>query len=216
MNIKLFPTFQRALLRSLLPPFASRGIKIYTKTGDKGITSNYVGTRIPKDDVTIEALGSTDELSSQLGLTRAWISETHPARPEHQRLLSLLAGIQCRLQEIGSHIATPPYTKQAKSLPELKPELVSELESEIDVMTSQLPPLKHFILPGGGMTAGYLHVARSMCRRSERRVVPLVRTGDLSERVGMYLNRLSDFLFTSARWVSHIEGEKDTIYKSND
>ena len=204
-------TFQR--LVPAVPPSWTRGIKIYTKTGDKGLTSNYVGNRIPKDDVIVEALGSTDELSSQIGLTRAWIANRHTSH-EHQELLSLLAGVQCCLQDIGSHIATPPHTKQAASLPSLSAELIKELESHIDAMTSQLPPLKNFILPGGGVTAGHLHVARSVCRRSERRVVPLVRAGDVSEQVGVYLNRLSDFLFTAARWVSHVEGEKDTIYKS--
>ncbi|KAI6657426.1 Cob(I)yrinic acid a,c-diamide adenosyltransferase, mitochondrial [Oopsacas minuta] len=184
-----------------------------TYVGDKGLTSNYVGTRIPKDDVIIEALGTTDELSSQIGLIRAWIARIHSNNSDHQHLLKLLASVQCHLQDIGSHIATPPDTKQAGTLPVFKPELVKELEYEIDEMTSRLPPLKHFILPGGGMTAGYLHVARSVCRRSERRVVPLIRAGELSDRVGVYLNRLSDFLFTTARWASHIEGEKDTIYK---
>ena len=191
----------------------TRGIKIYTKTGDKGLTSNYVGNRIPKDDVVVEALGSTDELSSQIGLTRAWITSRHSSA-EHQELLALLASVQCCLQDIGSHIATPPHSKQAGALPALGAELVKDLESRIDDMTSQLPPLKQFILPGGGVTAGHLHVARSVCRRSERRVVPLVRAGDLSDQVGVYLNRLSDFLFTAARWVSHLEGEKDTIYTS--
>ena len=215
MSHLVISNFQRLIaLRAALPlPGARRGIKIYTKTGDQGLTSNYVGNRIPKDDVIVEALGSTDELSSQIGLTRAWIASCHTSR-EHQELLSLLATVQCCLQDIGSHIATPRDSRQAGALPALSAELVKELESRIDDMTSQLPPLKHFILPGGGVTAGHLHVSRSVCRRAERRVVPLVRTGALSNQVGVYLNRLSDFLFTAARWASQLEGEKDTVYKS--
>ena len=222
-SIKYCISFRRLSSRSNIMsisqkflPFCSRGMKIYTKTGDKGLTSNYVGTRIPKDDVVVEALGSTDELSSHIGLARSWMCrrDNKTRTPEYQHLVNTLATVQCSLQDIGSHIATPLDSKQAQNIPMLQPELVKQLELQIDEMTSQLPPLKHFILPGGGVIAGHLHVARSVCRRSERTVVPLVRSGSVPDLVGVYLNRLSDFLFTSARWVAHTEGEEETIYRS--
>lgn len=193
-----------------------RNIRIYTKTGDKGTTSDYTGRRLPKDDSRIEALGSTDELSSVIGVTRAHLEVIDDSKQIFIQLISTLTKTQCALQDIGSHIATPPDSRQAEKLKLFDSKLINQLEDEIDSMTSQLPPLKAFILPGGGLTASQMHIARSVCRRAERNIVSLVREAGLNEDIGRYLNRLSDYFFTAARYISHKQGYDDTIYRMND
>ncbi|XP_065194895.1 corrinoid adenosyltransferase MMAB-like isoform X2 [Sycon ciliatum] len=193
----------------LTPRSFFRSIRIYTKTGDKGKTSNYAGERLPKDGPTFEALGCTDELSSAIGHAREHCLEA--GHGFHDQLQT----IQCDLQDVGSNIATPRQTASEDRLvrtafPE---ERVKQLEKWIDEMDEVLPPLKNFILPSGGKAATALHMSRSICRRAERRVVPLVREETVDRDIQIYLNRLSDYLFTLARRSAQLEGKEESIYK---
>ncbi|KAI9286098.1 cob(I)yrinic acid a,c-diamide adenosyltransferase, mitochondrial-like protein [Umbelopsis sp. AD052] len=186
-------------------------MKIYTKTGDKGTSALFSGERRPKNDEVFEALGTTDELTSHLGLAREYCDE------QNNGLSEKLEKIQCLLQDIGSNIATPRSqsndARKARTTFDEDGSLVTELENWIDEMDETLPPLKNFILPSGGRAASSLHIARSVCRRAERRVHPLVDKGDADSTTGKYLNRLSDFLFNAARYAAQKEGKGEVIYK---
>ncbi|CAL8249095.1 unnamed protein product [Merluccius merluccius] len=185
----------------------SRVPKIYTKTGDKGDT--FTGERRPKEDQLFEALGTTDELSSALGLAREFcLDKGHSFT--HQ-----LDKIQCILQDVGSNIATPVSSARESHRKKtmFTPEPIAELETWIDEFTDKLPPLTNFILPSGGKSSAALHVARTICRRAERRVAPIVRSGEVDPNVSKFLNRLSDYLFTVARYAAMKEGSAETIYK---
>ncbi|KAI8812331.1 Adenosylcobalamin biosynthesis, ATP:cob(I)alamin adenosyltransferase-like protein [Cladochytrium replicatum] len=190
---------------------AERRFKIYTKTGDKGTSALYNGERRAKDDAVFEALGTTDELSSHLGLAREFCDESKNG------ISIKLEKIQCCLQDVGSNIATPrSQTKSEFKLGRTEfdkdGDLVRELERWIDEYDAQLPPLKNFILPSGGRASSALHVARSVCRRAERRVVQLVQDNHADASVGKYLNRLSDFLFQAARYAAEHDGIEEKIY----
>jgi cob(I)alamin adenosyltransferase len=190
-----------------------RQMKVYTKTGDKGTSQLFSGERRPKDNQVFSALGDTDELNANIGVAieHAKKVETTNNLPER------LEEIQSRLFDIGACIATP-----LKTAPESKKNRtgtfdeinIDRLEKWIDDMDAKLPPLKNFILPsGGGFTSTHLHVARAVCRRAERNVVPLANTGDVDASVLKYLNRLSDFLFVAARYAAHAEGRKETKWQ---
>uniref|UniRef100_A0ABI8AGJ0 Cobalamin adenosyltransferase-like domain-containing protein n=1 Tax=Felis catus TaxID=9685 RepID=A0ABI8AGJ0_FELCA len=186
--------------------------KIYTKTGDKGFSSTFTGERRPKDDQVFEAVGTTDELSSAIGFAVELVAEKgHPFAEELQK-------IQCSLQDIGSALATPRSSAREAHLRcaafEAGP--ILELEQWIDRYSSQLPPLTAFILPSGGKSSSALHFCRAVCRRAERRVVPLVQMGETDANVAKFLNRLSDYLFTLARYAAMKEGNQEKIYKKND
>ncbi len=165
-------------------------MKIYTKTGDKGLTSLIGGTRVPKHHLRIEAYGTVDELNSYIGL----ISDQ--AISQHQK--QLLKEIQDRLFTVGSSLAADPERSKMK-IPDLHLHDIELLEKEMDAMNEVLPELKHFILPGGNTTASYCHIARCVCRRAERLVVHLAEDSFVDEKVTMYLNRLSDYIFVLAR-----------------
>ncbi|XP_075070402.1 corrinoid adenosyltransferase MMAB isoform X2 [Mixophyes fleayi] len=182
--------------------------KIYTKTGDKGFSSTYTGERRPKDDLVFEALGATDELSSALGLAREFCLDAN------LQCVSELEKIQCILQDVGSNIATPLSSAREshKVKTTFSAEPVQELEQWIDKYTVQLPPLASFILPSGGKASASLHVARAVCRRAERVTFKLLQMGEAEPNVGKYLNRLSDYLFTLARYAAKAEGRPETIY----
>ncbi|KAI9190271.1 hypothetical protein H9P43_001704 [Blastocladiella emersonii ATCC 22665] len=191
---------------------SSKRIHIYTRTGDKGTSALFTGERRAKDDQVFEALGATDELSSALGLAREFCVEAGNG------LEGKLETIQCLLQDAGGNIATP---RDCGSDPHLKRtefdshgEHAASLEKWIDELEDRgLPPLRNFILPSGGKAASTLHLARSICRRAERRVVPLVLEEEVSPTVGRYLNRLSDFLFTAGRYAAFHEGKPEQVYK---
>jgi cob(I)alamin adenosyltransferase len=167
--------------------------KIYTKTGDSGNTALIGGTKVPKNDLRIETYGTVDELNSWIGLVSDQLGD-----PES---VNKLRAIQDRLFTIGSALATDTARDIKMKLPDLHAADVQFLEQEIDRMTAQLPEMKSFILPGGHMAVSSLHVARCVCRRAERLAVSM-QQHDLfvAPLVIQYLNRLSDYLFTLARF----------------
>ena len=174
-------------------------MKIYTKGGDKGETSLIGGSRVSKDDLRIEAYGTVDELNSVLGLCR------DSAREKSQD--AVLRNIQNQLFNIGSQLANEKG--EAIKLPVLQAEQISALEKAIDEMSEALPPLRNFVLPGGDQAASFAHLARTICRRAERRVISLQKEVEIDPLMIQYLNRLSDYFFTLARFFtqSH-EGEE--------
>lgn len=172
-------------------------MKIYTKTGDKGTTALFGGTRVAKNDSRIEAYGTVDELNSWIGLVRDQKIEAF-----HKEILMQ---IQDRLFTLGAQLATPPEKvllkngeKRLKNLG-ITQEDTQKLEKEIDRMDAELPPMTHFVLPGGHTTVSYCHIARCVCRRAERLSVRLSQESGVDEAVLKYLNRLSDYLFVLAR-----------------
>ena len=169
-------------------------MKIYTKTGDKGLTSLIGGTRVSKHHIRIESYGTVDELNSWVGLIR------DQDIAEHDR--ELLKQIQDRLFTIGSSLAVDPE-KSKMVIPDLHPEDIELLEKEMDAMNQELPELRHFILPGGSNAISYCHIARCVCRRAERITVHLAEENPVDEKVIIYLNRLSDYLFTLGRRIAH-------------
>lgn len=175
-------------------------MKIYTKTGDTGTTGLFGGPRVPKDDVRVEAYGDVDELNAVLGMARA--VEVMP------RIDEVLVPIQRDLFAIGALLATPDREKMAQHLEKARIDnaRIMELERAIDEAEAELEPLRAFILPGGSRKAAALHLARTVCRRAERRVVRLQRDVDLPPLAIIYLNRLSDLLFTLARVANRRSG----------
>lgn len=190
-----------------------RGMKVYTKTGDKGTSTLFSGERRPKNDDAFQALGDTDELNAQIGVA---IEQSRLVQNEY--LPEKLESIQSRLFDLGACLATPLTTAsqfKKNRTGTFDDANVSQLESWIDEMDLELPPLKCFILPsGGGLASTHLHVARAVCRRAERRVVPLVGAGDVEPVVQRYLNRLSDFLFVAARYSALKEGKEETKWQN--
>ena len=176
-------------------------MKIYTKTGDTGSTSLFSGGRVSKTHLRVEAYGTVDELNSVLGLARA-------SQPGEQTM-AWLERVQNDLFHLGADLATPLETASPREV-RVSADNVRWLEETIDTMTAELPPLKHFVLPGGSMAAAQLHVARTICRRAERLIVALQTQEALGEQVLPYVNRLSDWLFTLARWENHQAGIEET------
>ncbi len=168
----------------------SDDFKIYTKGGDKGETSLLGGTRVPKSHERVEAYGNLDELNSFIGLIRD--QEINP----HYR--DMLIRVQENLFIAEALIARDPE-KDTRPLPGLKEEDILMLEHEIDAMNEDLPPLHHFILPGGHPLVSYCHVARTVCRRAERSLIRLSNTNPVEDIIIRFLNRLSDYLFVLAR-----------------
>lgn len=181
-------------------------MKIYTRTGDTGETALFGGGRVPKDHPRVAAYGDVDELNSVLGLVRA----TEPAG----LFDPLLESIQRDLFAIGGHLATPDPERVRKALEKatLSPERVSEFERTMDDADRELPPLKAFVLPAGTPKASALHLARTVCRRAERSVVHLAHESDVPELFVVYLNRLSDLLFTLARLANRRAGVTDVTW----
>jgi cob(I)alamin adenosyltransferase len=179
--------------------------KIYTKTGDDGTTGLLSDRRVPKDDLRIEAYGTVDELNAALGLARAFGPD--PAAD------ALLARLQDDLFAVGSALADPNPDGPFHGA--IGPDHVKHLEGTIDAMEAELPPLTHFILPGGSLPAAQLHVARTISRRAERLVVKLLRQPgeDVPVPLLVYLNRISDLLFVLARAVNHRGGVADVVWK---
>jgi cob(I)alamin adenosyltransferase len=166
-------------------------MKIYTRTGDDGTTSLFSGGRVPKSHLRVESYGTTDELNSVLGLARAL--KPHPTTDAY------LGQIQRQLFNLGADLATPLEAASSWVI-RMDAATVTWVEDAIDALDADLPPLTQFILPGGSPAAAQIHVGRTVCRRAERVVVALKEYETVGEQVIHYLNRLSDFLFTLARW----------------
>lgn len=172
-------------------------MKVYTKTGDKGTTALFGGTRVPKHHIRIESYGTVDELNSHIGLIRDQEIDVH--------YKAVLEKIQDRLFTLGAILATDPEKailksgKERLNIPKITETDIEFIENEIDEMEKALPPMTHFVLPGGHTTVSYCHIARCVCRRAERLSVHLHELEPTDERVLSYLNRLSDYLFVLAR-----------------
>ncbi|MEO1286866.1 MAG: cob(I)yrinic acid a,c-diamide adenosyltransferase [Chloroflexota bacterium] len=176
-------------------------MKIYTKTGDDGTTSLFSGGRVPKHHLRVESYGTVDELNSCLGVARAY----QPTATSDD----LLTTIQNHLFRVGSDLATPMDAK-ADWLVRITVKEIEWLEQTIDSLDESLPELKNFILPGGTPVAAHLHVARTVCRRAERIVVALAESEPINDASSIYLNRLSDCLFTLARYENVQNDETET------
>jgi len=176
-------------------------MKIYTKTGDKGDTRLFDGTKTRKDDQRVDTYGDVDELNSFIGAAAAWL--------EDKALVAMLADIQRDLFTVGAQLANPKSASSTSERSRLDERRIRILESSIDEFETELPPLRQFILAGGCPAGALLHVARTVCRRAERRVVALSVHVTVDEVVIRYLNRLSDFLFVLARLVNHRQGQQE-------
>lgn len=174
--------------------------KIYTRTGDNGTTGLGDGSRVPKDGARIEAIGTVDELNSALGVL---LSEGIPEDVDE-----LLTQIQHELFDLGGELSIPGHVA-------INEQHVARLESSLDALNADLPPLKEFILPGGSRAAALAHVARTICRRAERSIVTLGQTEQLPETPQHYLNRLSDFLFVLCRVLNRYANRDDVYWQKN-
>lgn len=201
----------------------------YTRTGDSGTSVLLTGERRSKDDDAFEAMGTVDELCTFVGVVHAEIVSRADAPEEYAELEDWLLDVMSRLFDIGSHVAKPRKNVQedddgneGESVPEFRADGVGNgfdiehvylLEEWIDHMTDELPELTSFILPTGSKVSAQLHVSRTVCRRAERIVSPLVRAGVCDPNAAKYLNRLSDFFFTAARWSNFCDGLDEVQYR---
>lgn len=176
---------------------------IYTRTGDKGKTALFNGKRVLKSDKRVDTYGTIDELNSTIGVVIANLEKN-----ASKKVSAELEDIQNDLLDIGSSLAFPG----SPPIPGLE-ERIKEFEIEIDTMTAKMPELKNFILPGGGKGGAHLQLSRTVARRAERQIVALMQKENIDENVVRYINRLSDLLFTMARFVNHGEKEKELIWR---
>lgn len=176
--------------------------KIYTRKGDDGKTALIGGDRVSKHHIRVESYGTVDELNSHLGLIRS--------QEKDAQVVHAIAQIQDRLFTLGSYLASAPGSRMV--LPELYDTDVSFLEEEIDRMTASLPELRNFVLPGATPNGAQAHVARCVCRRAERLVVLVSDNEELDALVVVYLNRLSDYLFTLARFLDQLHGGQEIAW----
>ena len=181
-------------------------MKIYTKAGDQGKTSLIGGTRVPKSHIRIETYGTVDELNSFIGLLNDLVVDA--------KINADLKEIQDRLFTVGSSLACDPEKESALKIPDLKEEDIVGLELAMDAMNEVLAPMKSFIIPGGHQAISTAHIARCVCRRAERWCVNMQEEDLFVETlVVKYLNRLSDYLFTLARYIGHLNGVADLPWK---
>ena len=173
--------------------------KIYTRTGDKGSTGMGDGSRVEKDSVRVSAMGDIDELNSVIGMV---ITQCQSGE-----VLEMLITIQHDLFNLGGQLTMPDYEL-------ITAERVTWLEDSLDTYNENLPPLKEFILPGGGVAAAQCHLARAVCRRAERTLVALSREYDFNRNILAYINRLSDLLFVTCRVLSREAGEAEVYWQS--
>ena len=188
-------------------------MKIYTGTGDRGKTSLFSGERVLKSSPRIAAYGDLDELNSVMGSVAAAMNDDHQAQKEE------IQAIQGRLLSVGAWLATTPGSASTRFLQPFTEAPAKQLESAIDRMNESLPELKQFVLPGGHLSACLAHMARCVCRRTERRVIALVEAEDGSigptetmQHILVFLNRLSDYLFVMARYCNHLHGQEDVLW----
>ncbi len=173
-------------------------MKIYTKTGDEGMTSLIGGKRVAKNSARLESYGTIDELNSFLGMIRSF--------PMEQEVVDELVEIQSRLFDVGGNLATDPENTQLKVNLGVKEKDIERLERAIDRMDREVPPMTHFVLPGGNEVVSFCHLARTVCRRAERRILDLGQEAEVDALVLKYVNRLSDYLFILSRKLAHDSG----------
>lgn len=187
-------------------------MRIYTKTGDRGTTALFGGTRVPKHHIRIETYGTIDELNVNIGMIRS--------QPINEKHAEQLIEIQSHLFTLGSELATDPEKavmrngKERLQIAKIREEQVMALERAIDEMNESLPPLRHFLLPGGHPTVSYCHISRTVCRRAERLATALFLEEPFDESLLKYLNRLSDYLFVLARKIGDELGVEETPWVS--
>ncbi len=191
---------------------AIRITKVYTRTGDKGFTKLVGGKKVSKDAARIEAYGTIDELNSVLGLARVFNDDLKDRLPAGQRLDEIFRRLQNELFDLGSELATPPDFSY-EGMFRVGEDEVKALERLIDELQKDLAPLNSFILPGGGKVSGFLHQARTVCRRAEREILRLSREEEIGPGPLKYVNRLSDLLFVLSRWVSKSLGEPEYLWE---
>lgn len=187
-----------------------KGVKIYTRTGDKGETGLIGGRRVSKADLRIVAYGAVDELNSSIGLA---LSSLHEKKKTFSDLADILVHVQNDLFVIGSDLADPDYPKSQYSTPRADEKMASALEPMIDRFESELVPITFFILPGGSAEASMLHVCRGVARRAETAAVALSRAEPVNPAVVVYLNRLADLLFVAARLANKRQGVPDVAWE---
>lgn len=186
--------------------------KVYTRTGDKGMTRLAGGKKIEKDHLRIETYGTVDELNAVVGLARAFTQDLPVSLPQRNQLDETLHRIQDRLFDIGGLLASPA-AEASKTMRELMVQEIGYSETLMDECQKSLKPLEEFILPGGGKIAAFLHQARTVCRRAERLCVRLHRGEPVPGEVLRYLNRLSDLFFVLSRWIFHTQKETETLWR---
>jgi cob(I)alamin adenosyltransferase len=190
--------------------------RVYTRVGDRGTTRLVGGAEINKDDARIEAYGTVDELNAIVGLVRTFNQRSEVSDDDVQRIDAVLERVQNDLFEVGSDLATPADSRW-EGMVRVGDDDVSQLEQWCDAFNEDLGPLKEFILPGGGPVGAFLHQARTVCRRAERRVVTLSAADDsVGTGALRYLNRLSDLLFVLGRWAARAHGEPEFLWKRRD
>ena len=207
-------------------------MKIYTKKGDSGSTSLYDGTKVIKNDIIVESVGSLDELNSELGLILAYYNvvkneevKISKLTDENKKYYELLNNIQSELFDLGSIIAkNPNNSKEDEILFDKNNEYIKKIEEYIDEMTNILPPLRNFILPGGNILIATIHKARTVCRRTERNITSIKYASQYFNedtlqislenvnRCLAYINRMSDYLFTLARFTTYIQDVEEVKY----
>ncbi len=186
--------------------------KVYTKTGDTGKTRLAGGQQVWKDSLRVEAYGTVDELNAAVGMVRVFNAQQTSAQPRATRLEEDLQWIQNKLFDAGGILATAPG-QRFKNMPEVTEQDVKRLETLIDTCQKDLTPLKEFILPGGGVVSGFLHQARTICRRAERVCVRLSREEAVEPTIIKFLNRLGDALFVLARLTAKMQGEAEFLWQ---
>lgn len=186
--------------------------KVYTRTGDAGKTRLAGGQQVWKDCLRVEAYGTIDELNASVGVVRVMNAESADLHDAAQRLEEELRWVQNKLFDVGSILATAPG-QTFKNMPQVTAPDVTRLEKLIDRCQKDLAPLKEFILPGGGKVSGFLHQARTVCRRAERLCVTLSKSEPVDPTIVKFVNRLSDTLFVLARWVAKTQGEPEFLWE---
>lgn len=181
-------------------------MKIYTKTGDRGQTSLVGGQRVSKCCDRLESYGTVDELNSHIGVLITYCQDERDA--------AFLTDVQAKLFVVGGYLATDNSTREVRQGNIVTPEMVAEVETEIDRVQALLPPLRLFILPGGSRASAYAHVCRTVCRRAERCILRLVESGaEVDDNVTAYVNRLSDYLFVLARKLNVDNNVEDVVWR---
>ncbi|HKA89158.1 MAG TPA: cob(I)yrinic acid a,c-diamide adenosyltransferase [Haliangiales bacterium] len=182
--------------------------RVYTKTGDDGTTGLVGGQRAGKDAPRIEAYGTVDELNAAIGLVLAALARS----AARAKLEPILRRVQNELFNLGAELATPDAARRARS-PAVAERHIERLEAELDELNEGLPELRSFILPGGGEASSFLHLARTICRRAERRAVSLARVEPVGDHAVKYLNRLSDALFVFGRYAAAADGQAEPLWE---